>query len=731
MPRSNRQRVLSGVETDGFIGRAGDVERLTAHAEGSGERRGLMLLAAPGVGLTELLRQAFDRLFLAGGEIIPFYFQFRPGGETGIETARRFVYELVLQTVAFRRRDASIIDAAPAIEELSQLAAPADARWIDRLIEAVGRPSASNAPPFIRDCFSSVGRAASQGARIAVFLDDIHHASHSDRRIFETVKQAFENAVSPWVFAGRRRFNFGRIDAGRMLLDALSFTDAGSLAESLAGRAGIEISEECRDLFAVQFNGNARMLTAAIREAADDKIALTSFSAAEQAYAEAVFGGGITSWFDELLSSAVPEPAEYAVLDILYDTAVLRGSGVTIEAWKRALAKADAPATLDLLNLHEFIRRTSNRVELPPENVALFDHITARHRLEVRGELRAIVYGSSLSGFIARAPELMEAFYRQRSAIGVRSLLSAFSGQQVPAVLVDNRRFRDELKGLPDDEALAAARVSADRVTLPKIYFVADASAFDFRSEAGLENERAAVGQGTATDASGERLEAVWLVAEVDSKLEASLEVAAAWCDRFDTLAANAGFENVRIWLVAPEGFTDEALKLLDERGAYGSSRKQFQLLRAEIDAAAAGTAAEHEYEIVLPMGEDAEMIAANAVEEIARRYNFTPKAINQIKTALVEACINAAEHSLSPDQKIYQKFSVDGEKLTITISNRGLRLAERATSAESEPTGGRRGWGLQLMRRLMDEVTIEDVDDGTRISMIKYLTPADAARSA
>ena len=31
-----------------------------------------------------------------------------------------------------------------------------------------------------------------------------------------------------------------------------------------------------------------------------------------------------------------------------------------------------------------------------------------------------------------------------------------------------------------------------------------------------------------------------------------------------------------------------------------------------------------------------------------------------------------------------------------------------------------RRGWGLGLMRNLMDEVRVESVDDGTRIVMTK-----------
>ena len=56
-------------------------------------------------------------------------------------------------------------------------------------------------------------------------------------------------------------------------------------------------------------------------------------------------------------------------------------------------------------------------------------------------------------------------------------------------------------------------------------------------------------------------------------------------------------------------------------------------------------------------MGEDTEMIAAHTVEEIARRHHFAPKAINQIKTALVEACINAAEHSQVPTAKFIRNL--------------------------------------------------------------------------
>ena len=128
-------------------------------------------------------------------------------------------------------------------------------------------------------------------------------------------------------------------------------------------------------------------------------------------------------------------------------------------------------------------------------------------------------------------------------------------------------------------------------------------------------------------------------------------------------------------------------------------------------------------------MGSDYELLAANTVEQIARRLNFRPEAINQIKTAIVEACINASEHSLSPDRKIYQRFRVENDKLVITISSRGIvpsnldAPGEQSIGADiDDVVEQRRGWGLKLIKTLMDEVEFERVDEGTSLRMTKYV---------
>jgi serine/threonine-protein kinase RsbW len=223
------------------------------------------------------------------------------------------------------------------------------------------------------------------------------------------------------------------------------------------------------------------------------------------------------------------------------------------------------------------------------------------------------------------------------------------------------------------------------------------------------------------------------LAAILDSKLEASAELVEAWLKRLSALAMQSGFLRTQLWLISNAGFTSEASTLLGHHDAFSSSKEQFELLAGRLGyqeiAVAAGSGSDDEFVFVLPMGGDNELLAATTVEQVARRLNFTPEAINQIKTAVVEACINASEHSLSPERKIYQRFRVEDDKLVITISSRGILPANISAGPLNEDDRGaergadeRRGWGLKLIRTLMDEVEFERVDEGTSLRMTKYL---------
>jgi serine/threonine-protein kinase RsbW len=365
------------------------------------------------------------------------------------------------------------------------------------------------------------------------------------------------------------------------------------------------------------------------------------------------------------------------------------------------------------------------------DDVVVADFIDSRHRLHRTAATPAAVKAHIITKAIERAPRLMEGIYRAEAGVGLEDLLLRFDLQDVPAALLDYRAFRESYKGLPESEVTDRLGRDDQTVPLPQISHAAGLPEM-LPAVAFSDADRVVVGVGFADRAYRPEDRTVWLCAEIESKLEAEAELTETWLNRLGESAAQLGYEDVRFWLISPEGFSNEGLGVLEERGAFGSSRQQAEFLRGFLDPDAATTAADvKEYEMVIPAGDEAELISAHSLEEIARRHEFPAKAVNQIKTALVEACINASEHGLSPDRKIYQKFAVDPDKIVITISNRGIRMRPRADNANQTEAGertGRRGWGLELIRRLMDEVRVEQVDDGTRILMTKYLRSGEAA---
>ncbi|MCG8352823.1 MAG: ATP-binding protein [Chloroflexales bacterium] len=105
------------------------------------------------------------------------------------------------------------------------------------------------------------------------------------------------------------------------------------------------------------------------------------------------------------------------------------------------------------------------------------------------------------------------------------------------------------------------------------------------------------------------------------------------------------------------------------------------------------------------------EVIARDAVAAFAQSLGFTHGQIEDLKTALGEACTNAIEHgnSLNPGLRVDVSCCYDNEQLLIEIHDQGLRnftpidptlsLADKLAGL-----GSLRGMGLMLIAQLMDE---------------------------
>lgn len=730
MEERRYKRILAENETDDFIGRSAERERLVALASGAGSA---VVAGAPGVGVTELLKQTYDRLFSEQTATVPFYFALNSSGETAEQTARRFLHQFLLQTVAFRRRDGAILNWFPDLCELAELSVPADGHWVDRLVSKFSPSQECDDDGLIKTCLGAPVRAAASGARVFVMVDNAEASAHSNAamKVLREIEAIYTGSGVPFVLAGRRRNAFNSLGGERIEVEPLPFGDTAQVVENYSERYRVRINDETRDLIANQFGSNIEFIRFMFQTAAEKGEHFAGFMEVQKIYAQEIFGGRIRRHYDALIESITPDETLQKSIISLLDVAVTLGTKqLSVESWLKHLAVGE-PAfakIISLLNIHELIRLTGNRVESMNGSQVLIDYVTARFRLEVAGEQRAALFGECLAAYLKRAPQIMAAYYRRLASLGLRDLLAAFSLQRVPLALFDYGSYADIYKGLPADEINAGLERETELVQLPQIVYTANAA--DLYKPIGelAEKERSAVAIGFQEGRYSDEDEVVWVAAEVDSKLEAPRELAEFWCDRLEMVALMCNFSNYKVWMIAREGFTPDAMEMLRQRGAFASSRRQVEHLRMFIGAEPRkDKSSVDEYEVIVPMDDESEMIAAHALEEIARRHNVSAKAINQIKTALLEASINASEHSLSPDRRIRQKFRVEDDRITITISNRGLRLTDRKPQPASESgeaeTSERRGWGLKLIEKLMDEVKIEQTDDGTSISMTKFLS--------
>jgi serine/threonine-protein kinase RsbW len=127
-------------------------------------------------------------------------------------------------------------------------------------------------------------------------------------------------------------------------------------------------------------------------------------------------------------------------------------------------------------------------------------------------------------------------------------------------------------------------------------------------------------------------------------------------------------------------------------------------------------------------MAPEIEIEASRTATAIAESIRMSPDRIDEVRMAVVEACINALEHSHAEDGEVFVTFEVLGgreaETLRITVRDHGIGfspedLAE-PTIEEKLKSRRKRGWGLKIIRGLMDDVEISSGEWGTTVVMSK-----------
>ena len=130
--------------------------------------------------------------------------------------------------------------------------------------------------------------------------------------------------------------------------------------------------------------------------------------------------------------------------------------------------------------------------------------------------------------------------------------------------------------------------------------------------------------------------------------------------------------------------------------------------------------------EVVLhiPIHPNMELVAAHTASILAEIMDFEENHIDEIQFAIIETCINAFEHSNSKDSTVTVTYLLTDNELELKITDHGIGFgidkSKLLTGEARARAMQKRGWGLEIIREMMDDVDIESDDEGTTITMLK-----------
>ncbi|NLN79058.1 MAG: histidine kinase [Armatimonadetes bacterium] len=132
-----------------------------------------------------------------------------------------------------------------------------------------------------------------------------------------------------------------------------------------------------------------------------------------------------------------------------------------------------------------------------------------------------------------------------------------------------------------------------------------------------------------------------------------------------------------------------------------------------------------HVVELEIPSAPEYVSIVRRAVEGLARRMEFSEVQIEDLKLAVGEACTNAVRHGCADNdlRHIAVRCMVMDEGLAVEIRNdiRDCRIPTVPAQPDVTREGG---FGLYLIRKLMDEVDIVWEPETAVVKMLKRLSP-------
>lgn len=130
--------------------------------------------------------------------------------------------------------------------------------------------------------------------------------------------------------------------------------------------------------------------------------------------------------------------------------------------------------------------------------------------------------------------------------------------------------------------------------------------------------------------------------------------------------------------------------------------------------------------EVSLPSRLGYERIAMDCSASFAKMAGFAPQRIEDLKTAVAEACLNAIEHGNKshPDTRVLVTMDFKDDRFSVLVKDGGNGIPrlprDRTVMRRIENLKPPKGLGIYLIKQLVDEVEFNNMTkDGHTVKMV------------
>ncbi len=273
-----------------FLGREGEfgfLKNITSEAR-AGDANSIFLSGKRGVGKTEFLKHLYSHFFDHQNDAIPFFYTVKSAINSIEKFSKDYLYNFVLQSLAFLKRDRSImLTGVHLSEDLKRIAKEANVQWA---IDAIDNFSELQEDGDVINLFSFAISApyqsyASTGMPLVVIIDDFDkirrvcdlNATGDKENFWMLFENYLQSCHTPHIIAGfhsdLKKMFFEETSIGERLevinLSGLTRDDSSDLFKSLCNKYTLGIETHITDCLDI-FDGNPfyiRSFVQALRQA--------------------------------------------------------------------------------------------------------------------------------------------------------------------------------------------------------------------------------------------------------------------------------------------------------------------------------------------------------------------------------------------------------------------------------------------------------------------------------